>query len=303
MALVPGAIVFWKKRRLKMNKRFAMRTVLLSLAFIIVGSVMVCATIMGRGASADGTTSSTVFGQFVVDGGVIVWVVLLPLSMVTAFVALECAMSIRRKRLLPSGVGRRLAEMIRRGAAGPLETQLRDSRDMVSVAASDAVVRSRGDLGKMETLFEESLAEQGGRLFRKIEWLNLIGNVAPMVGLLGTVLGMIKLFNAVVLAGGDPLPAQFADGISTALVTTFWGLLIAIPALSVHGVLRNRIETLINDAVTEIEAVLAEVARNRQQTAPATAVAMGNKATRPGIQEVRPTRTKVVRQPSSEKST
>jgi biopolymer transport protein ExbB len=88
---------------------------------------------------------------------------------------------------------------------------------------------------------------------RKIEWLSLIGSVSPMVGLFGTVFGMIELFNSVVMAGGQPQPAQLAEGISVALVTTFWGLLIAIPALAVHGIFRQKIETLASDAVVQLE--------------------------------------------------
>ena len=89
----------------------------------------------------------------------------------------------------------------------------------------------------MRSLFVESLQEQAMVLFRRIEWINIIGNVSPMVGLFGTVLGIIKMFNSLALAGGQPHPSQLAGGISVALVTTFWGLLIAIPALTIHGIL------------------------------------------------------------------
>jgi biopolymer transport protein ExbB/TolQ len=55
------------------------------------------------------------------------------------------------------------------------------------------------------------------------------------------------------MAGGQPQPAQLAGGISVALVTTFWGLLIAIPSLAIHGIFRQRIETIASDAVVELE--------------------------------------------------
>ena len=111
----------------------------------------------------------------------------------------------------------------------------------------------------MRNLLFESLQEQALRLGRRIEWLNLIGNVSPMVGLFGTVFGMIKLFNAIVIAGGQPQPAQLAEGISVALVTTLWGLFIAIPSLAIHGVFANRIETLLSDAMAEAENILTEM--------------------------------------------
>ena len=269
---------------------------LLAATLLVVMVVMISAMMM-TGAEADGRLRQSLFGQFVVAGGPIVWLLLLPMSVAMVYWAVDCAIRFRRGRLLPAGVGRRLAELVRTGAAGPLEQQLADGRDLISVAAAGALTRSRGDLGRMESLFEESLTEQAGGLLRRIEWLNLIGQVAPMLGLLGTVLGIIKVFNAIVATGGDLLPAKFADGLSVALVTTFWGLLIAIPALAVHGILRNRIETIINEAMNEVDLVLAEVARNRQrqQAAPPTAM-----AEIPGLQEIRefrPKRTKVVREP------
>jgi biopolymer transport protein ExbB len=111
----------------------------------------------------------------------------------------------------------------------------------------------------MRSVVAESLQEQALGKLRKVEWLSLIGNVSPMVGLFGTVFGMIKLFNAIVEAGGQPQPTHLAEGISVALVTTFWGLFIAIPALGLYGVFRNRIETLASEAVEASEAVVPEV--------------------------------------------
>jgi biopolymer transport protein ExbB len=92
-----------------------------------------------------------------------------------------------------------------------------------------------------------------------------------MVGLFGTVFGMIKLFNAIVIAGGQPQPAQLAEGISVALVTTFWGLFIAIPALAIHGVFQNRIETILSDATVEAENILPQIKpslKKQQQVQP-----------------------------------
>jgi biopolymer transport protein ExbB len=98
-------------------------------------------------------------------------------------------------------------------------------------------------------------------LLRKIEWANIIGNVSPMVGLFGTVLGIIKMFNAIAMAGGEPQPSQLAGGISLALVTTFWGLMIAIPALTIHGTFQNRIEMLVSEAAAEAEKLLPQMGR------------------------------------------
>jgi biopolymer transport protein ExbB len=207
----------------------------------------------------------TFFAQFVVAGGPIVWFVLLPMSLAMVFLAAEHSLTIRRKKLLPCGIGSEMVEMIRQHGPKQLGARIGDRGDLVSIAVRKAIAQSRGDWLRMRSALDESLQEQAWGLMRRIEWISLIGTVSPMVGLFGTVFGMIKLFNAIVAAGGQPQPAQLADGISVALVTTFWGLFIAIPAVAIHGVFRNRIETLVSDAVTDAENIVPEIKRSLKQ--------------------------------------
>jgi biopolymer transport protein ExbB len=213
----------------------------------------------------------TFLSQFVIAGGPIVWFVLLPMSLITVYLAALYFLTIRRSKLLPDGAVAGITGGIRQFGLGRLDARLADRRDLVAVAVAKAVGAGGGDWFRIRNILAESLQDQASGLLRRIEWLNLIGNVSPMVGLFGTVYGMIMLFNAIVLAGGQPQPVQLADGISVALVTTFWGLLIAIPALAVHGVFQNRIEALVNDAVMQAESIMPEIRRavERQKRAQA----------------------------------
>jgi biopolymer transport protein ExbB len=243
-----------------MNKSFLARTVFL---IVLLAAVLVVIILAMRGSFGSGTLSPdrprTFFEQFVMAGGPIVWFVLLPMSLVTVYLAVEHSLTIRRSRLLPEGIGGRIVRTVRQYGPGHLEAEMAEQSDFVSTAVIKAVEQSKGDWFRMRSIVGESLQDQAWGLMRRIEWVNLIGNVSPMVGLFGTVFGMIKLFNAIVLAGGQPQPAQLAEGISIALVTTFWGLFIAIPALAVYGVFKNRIETLVSDAVEEAETVMGEI--------------------------------------------
>jgi biopolymer transport protein ExbB len=249
-----------------MGKSFWLKTFILVIALAAALAVIVATMPRASSVIAAQGGKRTFFTQFVISGGPIVWFVLLPMSLVMVFLAVEHGLTIRRKKLLPRGIGEQIIEII--GQFGPrqLSARIADRSDFVSIAVIKAVAQGRGDWFRMRSLLAESLQEQAGRLLRRIEWLNLIGNVSPMVGLFGTVFGMIKLFNAVVMAGGQPQPSQLADGISVALVTTFWGLFIAIPALAIHGVFRNRIETLVNDAVVEAENIVPEIRRGSEQS-------------------------------------
>jgi biopolymer transport protein ExbB len=83
-------------------------------------------------------------------------------------------------------------------------------------------------------------------MFRKVEYLNILGNLGPLMGLLGTVYGMIIAFNGLAAGGGSAGgDAGFlARGISLALVNTLLGLGLAIVGLLFFGICRNRIDSL-----------------------------------------------------------
>lgn len=86
--------------------------------------------------------------------------------------------------------------------------------------------------------------DENMKLEHRLSYIALIGTIAPMVGLFGTVDGMIQSFSEIA-RGGTPKPDQLAKGISTALVTTFVGLAIAIPAILAYNLLKNRIARLV----------------------------------------------------------
>jgi biopolymer transport protein ExbB len=243
------------------------KNVLIKIILLVVGLSVIAAiaavtirSSMSAGA-AGGVQSKTLFEQFVVAGGWVVWFVLLPMSMAMVYLAVEHGLTINRKNLLPDGAGKVVIGIIQQFGAGQLGARLSGRDDLVSVAVARAATQCGGDLIRMRSLLAESLQEQAMVLFRKIEWTNIIGNVSPMVGLFGTVLGIIKMFNAMAMAGGQPHASQLAGGISVALVTTFWGLMIAIPALTIHGVFQNRIETIVSEAAVEGEKLIGQIGR------------------------------------------
>ena len=93
-------------------------------------------------------------------------------------------------------------------------------------------------------VFAMATEEENLKLNHKIQWLNLFGNVSPMMGLLGTVVGMVTAFSAIAASADTPPPNELAGGIFTALVTTVWGLLVAIPALTFYFIFRLKVQRL-----------------------------------------------------------
>ena len=211
---------------------------------------------------AMGPDTKTFFFQFVVAGGPIVWVILLPMSVITGYLAIDLALSIRRNKLLPKGAAARITAAAKNPGPANLPEQLKNSGDLLSRALSAAINRSKQAPDKhqqLAPLAADALQGCAMRLFRKVEWCNIIGNVAPMVGLFGTVFGMIKAFNLLGISGGQPRPDQLAAAISIALITTFWGLLIAIPALAIAGIFHTRIQTILTEAAIELEALIPQI--------------------------------------------
>ena len=116
----------------------------------------------------------------------------------------------------------------------------------------------------VEKSVEDALAEQSARLFRKIEYLSVIGNIAPMVGLLGTVIGMIMAFQQVATPGMTNA-SQLAEGIYQALVTTVGGLIVAIPAIGAFAIFRNRIDQFVAEAAYLSQHVFSPLRRKARK--------------------------------------
>lgn len=87
--------------------------------------------------------------------------------------------------------------------------------------------------------------EESMKLEHRLSYMALIGNISPMIGLFGTVDGMIRSFQVIATSGSTPKPSELAGGISTALFTTLVGLAIAIPAIAAYNILRNRVTRLL----------------------------------------------------------
>ena len=188
------------------------------------------------------------FERFFVDGGPLVWFVLFPLSIVTVSLIVRHYLTIRRGRLLPGAVVGKLERLARQGDAVRLRAAAGEAGDLLSRALQVVLGQAAGGVAAMENAIYDALEQQAMGLRRRIEWLHIIGNIAPMIGLFGTVWGMIEAFHRIVVAQGQPEAEELAGALSIAMVTTLWGLLAAIPALAAYGSLRNRIEGLTADA-------------------------------------------------------
>jgi len=90
--------------------------------------------------------------------------------------------------------------------------------------------------------------DENMKLEHRLSFLSLVGSIAPMVGLLGTVDGMVASFQVIAMSDTQPKPSQLAQGISMALITTLVGLVLAIPAVIAFNMMKNRLARLVMEA-------------------------------------------------------
>lgn len=112
-----------------------------------------------------------------------------------------------------------------------------------------AASASGGDRTAIREAGELAASEESARWFRKIDLLSVIGNLGPLVGLAGTVWGMILAFTSLGDTQGQAGPADLSLGISKALFHTLLGLCLAIPCLLAYGVFRGRVDRLCTRAI------------------------------------------------------
>jgi biopolymer transport protein ExbB len=131
---------------------------------------------------------------------------------------------------------------------------LKNSRTFFAQTMTAALQHARHGFDAMHEAAIEKSGELSGRMFRKVEYLNILGNLGPLLGLLGTVWGMIIAFGDLGASGGAAGgggAGELARGISLALVNTLLGLALAIIGLGFFGVARNRVDSLTVSGTTQ----------------------------------------------------
>ena len=179
--------------------------------------------------------------KMIAQGGVVM-IPLVLCSIVALAVFLERATYLRRGRVIPRALREPATSPLRPGA----ETEL--SRKLVRTpfgAILRGLVRpSTGSRAEVVERMEVAARQVASRLDRGLVILEIIVGIAPLLGLLGTVLGLVHVFEEMSLQGDAQILA-FARGIAEALWTTVAGLGIAIPTLVVHRFLQRKAETLM----------------------------------------------------------
>lgn len=180
----------------------------------------------------------------------------------------EHSLTIRKGILMPDELIAQLDDLIRAGQLKDAEALCQEPTNVclfsnVVLAGLERFQGSEFGFAEYKAAVEESGEDQTGTLYRKTEVLGVIGAISPMLGLTGTVLGMIEAFNKIASTGGTARPHELAGGISQALVTTLMGLLVAIPCMVAFSYFRNKIDSIVAEAGKKVEQVLMPLGRRK----------------------------------------
>jgi biopolymer transport protein ExbB len=198
--------------------------------------------------------------EIVKAGGIMMGPIILA-SIIAAAIFLERLWTLQSKRVLPSDLTEKVWRWVeQRQIQDKHIAALQQNSPLGKILAAGLANRHRE-----RDIIKESIEDTGRHVVHELDrfigTLGTIASLSPLMGLLGTVLGMIRTFNAITTDGiGNP--AALAGGIAEALITTAAGLTVAIPALIAYKYLRGRVETLVvqmeKEAIKLVQAMEAQ---------------------------------------------
>ena len=214
------------------------------LAVLMLGMFLIMCLATPALAQGDpAPTKITVFDNIKNAGWVGVLIILLSIAGLSLIITF--AMQIRRDVMVPPELVGHVESLFEEEDYDAALEVVEGNPSFFSTVLSAGLPRIDRPYHEVESAMEEAGDQEAAKLHQKIGYLSLIASVSPMLGLLGTVLGMVTAFNVIATSKTSPKPSQLAGGISQALMTTCMGLIVAIPMTVAYFIFRNRVTNVI----------------------------------------------------------
>jgi biopolymer transport protein ExbB len=181
-----------------------------------------------------------------VEAGGVVMVVLLALSVGTLALVFYNFLSLKESRLIPAVFCNDLIQKMVTGREGEVKEMCEKNDNVMSRVVLAGLNRPTTDPVLRREAMEQRARVEISRLWRQVSYLSDIGTIAPLIGLLGTVIGMIQAFNVIAFQTAVVKPILLAGGVSKAMVTTAGGLILAIPALLFYTYFKGRVQNIVD---------------------------------------------------------
>lgn len=208
-------------------------------------------------------TDELTLEMMVRQGGPVLWAIL-ALAFVAVVMGFYLFLTVTPRREAPTKMLRRVTNQIR---AGDMQgaIMLCEGRDELMARVLHSGLKMAG---QERYIIQESMESEGERgaaeLWQKISYMNNVGVIAPLLGLLGTVWGMIGAFSAIALDSSQVKGLTMAYNVSQAMITTAAGLLLAIPALLVYYFLRGRVLRVVSIVESQASEFVELIVRNHK---------------------------------------
>jgi len=221
---------------------------LLASAVFAIALVSVAAPVHGQEKSTKVPTAKQPKDKTLLDtfyaGGALMWP-LLACSIGTAAVTVYCFIQINGRKMLPHSQGEAVGQFMQMRDASSAYSLCHSQPNVFANTMAAALLkvnfeRDLANKASMEQAAGETLANEETKLNLWVNYLNVFATIGPMLGLLGTVTGMIASFD--MLAAGKSEPADLAGGIGEAMITTAGGLFVGIPAMFLYFYFRNLLQ-------------------------------------------------------------
>ena len=220
-------------------------------------------------------------------GGVIGFVIV-GLSVLTIGLIVMSFVMFRHGRHIPSPVQESIEQLFKQRKVKEALDLCRSDGSLLARVIEGGLTKVRGGWPSMEAVMLDVAEEEGLRMQQHVGWFSLIAAISPMLGLLGTVWGMILVFNSIQLSGGIAGVDKFAQDIMKALVTTCFGLVVAIPNVWAYTTFRNKLDRIM----MELSIVVGELMMPFKALKAAPAAAARPAAKRPAAASVAATAAK-----------
>ena len=217
----------------------------------VAAPLLFASSLIAQEAGSGEEPRSFIADVFDYDNAGLIGYLIVVLSVVALALVIENFMTIKREKLAPPDLIDELEALFDGENFQDAVELCEQEKNYLTNVVGAGLAKLGHSFETMQTAVREMETEESVKLFQKIGWLSLISAIAPMMGLFGTVTGMFVTFSSIAAAGGSVSPAQLAGGIKMALITTIFGLTVAIPVGISFYTLRNRVIRL----TTEVNAV------------------------------------------------
>lgn len=183
------------------------------------------------------------------EGGIFMWAILALQVFSIAIIIERTYVLFFKRRKVSQDFMRSMEATIRQGNLDQVVSQTQHAENPLAVAvhAGAQAAKNLGGKDEIQGRMDEVLIAENSSLEKRTAFLSMLGNVATLTGLLGTITGMIKSFAAVAYANPAEKAALLSAGISEAMNATAYGLIVAIPALVAYAILVNRTNNLMEE--------------------------------------------------------